>query len=155
MFSPCPAPSHLRLLPPAPFVVPAVIEALRESGYRDVVRVVPGEADPYCAEDVRLHGGFVVTGDSDLLVYDLGQVGGVVFLQDFSLGTSPSSFHMLPFSYSSLSSRFWTIDDCYRRTPHSEVLPALKGGTRAPPGVFGQTGLCRVERARQEAWRIC
>jgi len=44
--------------------------------------MVPGEADGFCAEHVRLHGGTVFTSDSDLLVHELGEAGTVVFLGD-------------------------------------------------------------------------
>lgn len=64
------------------FLVPAVIEALRCSKrYKSKVRVVPGEADGYCAQAAVEHGGIVVTSDSDLLVHDLGD-GGVALLRD-------------------------------------------------------------------------
>ncbi|PHH60827.1 hypothetical protein CDD81_1124 [Ophiocordyceps australis] len=64
------------------FLVPAVIEALRRNNqYRHLVFVVPGEADAYCASHLVQSGGLVLTSDSDLLVYDLGQ-GRVVFLRD-------------------------------------------------------------------------
>lgn len=74
-----------RLLPlPKPaFLVPAVLEALRSlERYRPITHLVPGEADPYCASDVRLNGGTLLTGDSDCLLYDLGPAGSVVFFQD-------------------------------------------------------------------------
>lgn len=44
--------------------------------------MVPGEADLWCAQYMRQHGGLVITGDSDLLVHDLGQYGAVSFLKD-------------------------------------------------------------------------
>ncbi|KAL2015431.1 hypothetical protein VTK56DRAFT_5509 [Thermocarpiscus australiensis] len=69
--------------PPPPFLVPAIIDALRESpAYRSVIRLVPGEADGFCAQHVRIKGGIVLTSDSDLLVHDLGPDGNVVFLAD-------------------------------------------------------------------------
>jgi hypothetical protein len=72
--------------PPPPFLVPAVIDALRASPkFGSLVKLVPGEADGFCAEHVRNHGGTVLTSDSDLLVYDLGEDGGVVFFTDVDL----------------------------------------------------------------------
>jgi len=74
--------------PPPPFLVPAVIDALRDSTkFGSLVKLVPGEADGFCAENVRENGGLVLTSDSDLLVYDLGEAGGVVFLADIDAGT--------------------------------------------------------------------
>ncbi|KAK4236375.1 XPG domain containing-domain-containing protein [Achaetomium macrosporum] len=69
--------------PPPPFLVPAIIDALREaSEFSSRVKLVPGEADGFCAEHVRRHGGTVLTSDSDLLVHDLGKNGGVLFFAD-------------------------------------------------------------------------
>ena len=47
---------------------------------------MPGEADLYCAKYLTHHGGLVFTGDSDLLVHDLGTNGAVSFFKD--LGSS-------------------------------------------------------------------
>ncbi|EGX95779.1 hypothetical protein CCM_00433 [Cordyceps militaris CM01] len=64
------------------FLVPAVIEGLQRSKrYKPIVKVVPGEADGYCAMAAADIGGVVITSDSDLLVHDLG-AGGVVLLRD-------------------------------------------------------------------------
>lgn len=64
------------------FLVPAIIDALRQSDrYKDVVRLIPGEADNYCAKDVICNGGLVITSDSDLLAQDLGR-GEVAFFRD-------------------------------------------------------------------------
>ncbi|SPQ23661.1 daea0fe1-be1e-4288-aa7d-a1c1cdc0f56d [Thermothielavioides terrestris] len=69
--------------PPPPFLVPAVIDALRESPkFGPRVELVPGEADGFCADHVRRHGGTILTSDSDLLVHDLGEAGAVVFFAD-------------------------------------------------------------------------
>lgn len=82
-----------RRLPKHPFLVPAVAEILRTSKeYRHLVQVVPGEADTYCASDVRANGGIVLTSDSDLLLEDLGPSGSVAFFwevtDDPTYGTS-------------------------------------------------------------------
>jgi hypothetical protein len=70
-------------LPKPAFLVPAIIEALRASTtWKPVVEVVPGEADAFCSADVKAHGGTILTGDSDLLIQDLGPSGSVVFLDD-------------------------------------------------------------------------
>ncbi|KAH7022433.1 XPG domain containing-domain-containing protein [Ilyonectria destructans] len=83
LFSPKPPPGR-PFLPPS-FHVPAVIDALRLSPqYRSQVRLVPGEADAYCAQHLLDSGGTVLTSDSDLLVHDLGR-GYVVFLRDIYL----------------------------------------------------------------------
>lgn len=86
-------------LPPPPLAVQAICDALRQSDrYGDLTQLVPEEADCYCADSVRIHGGDVVlTSDSDLLVFDLGEEGSVVFLNDIELGgaaTKPDGLHV-------------------------------------------------------------
>lgn len=66
--------------------MPAVIEALNSSPvYRGITKIVPGEADLFCARYLREHGGIVLTSDSDLLVHDLGSDGSVCFFGDVLL----------------------------------------------------------------------
>ncbi|KAK0665896.1 XPG domain containing-domain-containing protein [Cercophora samala] len=71
--------------PPPAFLVPAVLDALRGSKYGALTEVMGGEADGYCATHVRKSGGLVLTSDSDLLVHDLGENGGVIFFTDIDL----------------------------------------------------------------------
>lgn len=76
-------PDKLTKLPAPAFLVPAILESLVTSKeYQQITEVVPGEADTYCAHSLNKHGGIVLTGDSDLLVYDLGENGSVVFFRD-------------------------------------------------------------------------
>jgi hypothetical protein len=85
LFSFAAVPSNFTKLPAASFLVPAVIESLsRCDRFKDLLEVVPGEADAYCACYVKSHGGAVLTGDSDLLVHDLG-TGSVIFFRDIEL----------------------------------------------------------------------
>lgn len=75
--------SQINDMPKHPFMIPAVIEGLRASeNWRDVIQVVPGEADAFCAQDIKQNGGLLLTSDSDLLIQDLGPEGFVVFLWD-------------------------------------------------------------------------
>jgi hypothetical protein len=75
--------SNLTALPSLPFLVPAILETLVQSAeYGALTEVVPGEADLWCAQYSREHGGLILTGDSDLLVHDLGLNGAVSFLKD-------------------------------------------------------------------------
>jgi len=69
--------ANLRSLPAAPFFVAAVLEAIASSKCVNIVEVVPGEADAYCAAKARLSGATILTNDSDLLIYDLGSDGTV------------------------------------------------------------------------------
>ena len=90
-----PVPAKFRGLPAAPFLVPAVLDVLSSSSqYAEVAEMVPGEADWYCAAAARKSGGMVLTGDSDLLVHDLGPNGGVILFDQLELrlcDKSPSS----------------------------------------------------------------
>ncbi|TVY42383.1 hypothetical protein LOCC1_G005304 [Lachnellula occidentalis] len=83
LFSRANVPNRLTQLPPLPFLVPAVLEALVASEhYSSITEVIPAEADVYCAQFVKDGGGVIITGDSDLLVHDLGQDGAVIFFGD-------------------------------------------------------------------------
>ncbi|KAI1461819.1 XPG domain containing-domain-containing protein [Annulohypoxylon moriforme] len=76
--------------PKPPFLVPAVLEALKnDEHWGPLVVVVPGEADMFCAQDIRENGGTVLTADSDLLIQDLGLEGNVVFFWNILSGHPP------------------------------------------------------------------
>ena len=72
-------------LPPPPFMVAGVIEALRTSGsqWKCHVKMVPGEADIHCAlaAQTSTRAVAVLTNDSDLAVHDLGEMGRLALLQ--------------------------------------------------------------------------
>lgn len=71
-------------IPPA-FVVPAIIDALRANAkYAPSVRLVPGEADMYCAKKATDDGGIIFTSDSDLLAHDLKD-GLVALFRDITM----------------------------------------------------------------------
>lgn len=84
------SPARIKALPASPFLVPAVIEAILSSRYKDVTSVIPGEADAYCAQSARTSGGIIFTSDSDLLVHDLGETGKVVLFKDLEAIHLPS-----------------------------------------------------------------
>ena len=73
-------PSYFRGIPPAAFIVPAVLDAIFGSKYAAVCSVVPGEAEVYCAAATKQSGAFILSNDSDLYVHDLGFNGAFVFL---------------------------------------------------------------------------
>ncbi|KAI0465974.1 hypothetical protein F4859DRAFT_498916 [Xylaria cf. heliscus] len=76
-------PLHTNRFPAPPFLVPAAIEVLRSCRkWGPLVEVVSGEADMFCAEDIRRHGGVLLTSDSDLLITELGPHGTVSFFAD-------------------------------------------------------------------------
>ena len=84
--------------PPPPFLVPAVIEALRDSEkYGHLTKLKPGEADVFCARDVCVNGGIIITSDSDLLVHDLGPAGSVIFFDDIEIDKDAEALAALSF----------------------------------------------------------
>jgi hypothetical protein len=84
-------PLHLRGLPTAAFLVPAVIDAIQQSEYVSITAVVPDEADPFCAGAACENGGIILTSDSDLLVYNLGTHGAVTAFNQLELGSDDES----------------------------------------------------------------
>ncbi|KAI1815340.1 hypothetical protein GGS20DRAFT_340248 [Poronia punctata] len=88
--------------PKPPFLIPAVLEILRaDDVWGPLVEVVPGEADMYCAQDVRLNGGIVLTSDSDLLITDVGLDGKVSFFDDITVtGQLPAPLTLTTDSFS-------------------------------------------------------
>lgn len=72
--------------PDPPFLVPAVIEAIKSSRFKESVRVVPAEADSYCAEEAIAYEtrtgkmATIITNDSDLLVQASGRQTRIMLL---------------------------------------------------------------------------
>lgn len=104
-------PSHSKISAP-PFLVPAVLDALfQNERYFKITTVVPGEADLYCSQYLQKHGGTVVSGDSDLLVHDLGPKGAVAFLKDLDF-TDTSSTHFVQYQPGLIAQRL-ELDSAY------------------------------------------
>ena len=80
-----PTPITFRGIPPTPFIVPAILDAIYQSKYVAVCTVVPGEAEVYCAAAAKESGAIVLSNDSDLFVHDLGSHGAFVFLSSADL----------------------------------------------------------------------
>ncbi|KAJ5110726.1 hypothetical protein N7532_001261 [Penicillium argentinense] len=100
-------PSRWKNMPENPFMVSAVLEDLlhrwtrklaleefprdatllpdTEYPWADITVIVPGEADVECARIARATGSAILTSDSDLLLYDLGSGGSVVFLNSMQM----------------------------------------------------------------------
>ncbi len=101
---PLPPTLKLPLPPPPPFMVAAAIEHLRSHHHPPPtnhaiptsnptsipipIQLVPAEADTHCALHARRTGAAVLTSDSDLLAYDLGTDGSVVFWDSLDLVVS-------------------------------------------------------------------
>lgn len=77
-------PARLTAIPAAPFLVPVVMEALRNSSFSSVTTTVACEAEVACVND-REPKDIILTSDSDLIV--LTPVGRVMFFNDLSFGT--------------------------------------------------------------------
>jgi hypothetical protein len=100
---PTPAGSRSGRNAPVPaFLVPAVLEALRASEkYKDIIKLVPGEADSFCAKHIQSGGGgVVITSDTDLLVHDLGPKGSVTFFNDVEFQKAAGKSAVLISEYS-------------------------------------------------------
>ena len=78
-------PTTFRGLPPATFIVPAILDAICGSKYAAVCHVVPGEAEVYCAAAAKESGAIILSNDSDLFVHDLGSNGAFVYLSSTDL----------------------------------------------------------------------
>lgn len=74
-------------LPALPFLVPTILEALYCSRYASLMKVVPGEADTYCAQSTVPigHELVILTSDSDMLVHPLNDGSKVAFLSELQL----------------------------------------------------------------------
>ncbi|KAF8446898.1 XPG domain containing-domain-containing protein [Terfezia claveryi] len=82
-------------LPSPPFIVSTALSHLVGSKWKELVETVPGEADAWCASAAVRQGGWVMTGDTDLLLYGhdadeivdeegAERVWGVMMFRDFS-----------------------------------------------------------------------
>ncbi|CCF37704.1 hypothetical protein CH063_01753 [Colletotrichum higginsianum] len=101
------------LIPPPPFLVAAVVDKLcQTSKYATVVRLVPGEADAYCAEDVFRNGGTILTSDSDLTIHDL-KLGAVTFFRDLHIASTEEGDQLMgpKFSPSDIARRLQLPQD--------------------------------------------
>lgn len=75
------------LWPPAPFLVPSLIEGLLSSKYAKVTKVMPGEADHYCtvaARELTSADVYIFTNDSDLLVLNTMNDTRIVMLSSLA-----------------------------------------------------------------------
>ena len=88
-------------LPAPPFMVASAIESLRSSKFAAQVRVVPGEADIFCAHAAWRTGAAILTNDSDLAVHDLGIKGRVILLHSLEKKQAPRTMQE-PISASTL-----------------------------------------------------
>ncbi|KAK1759522.1 XPG domain containing-domain-containing protein [Echria macrotheca] len=92
--------------PPPTFLVAAIFDALRNSEeYSSRTRMVPGEADGFCAEHAVSNDAVVFTGDSDLLLHDIGPNGRVVFFGDIEADLEEGQLKCVQFRVSEIRRR--------------------------------------------------
>ncbi|KAF2852244.1 hypothetical protein T440DRAFT_446812 [Plenodomus tracheiphilus IPT5] len=83
----CPIPRTLSSILYA-FLAPALREALAASPYAARTRIVPGEADDWCALYAKdVHRSIVFTSDTDLVLYDYPKESLIVFLHGVDLSS--------------------------------------------------------------------
>lgn len=84
-------------LPDPPFLVPAVLEAIRKSRFGKLVTVVPGEADSFCADEAIAYEcstgkmATIITNDSDLLIHASGKRTRIMLLSGLTRKSEQSS----------------------------------------------------------------
>ncbi|KIX02563.1 uncharacterized protein Z518_08504 [Rhinocladiella mackenziei CBS 650.93] len=66
--------------PAPPFMVASAIESLRSTRWRNLVHVIPEEADTFCAAAARDSDASILTNDSDLVIHGLGPKARVILL---------------------------------------------------------------------------
>lgn len=83
--------------PDPPFLVPAVLESIKNSRFGDVLAVVPAEADVYCATEAMSYEmstgmpATIITNDSDLLIQASGAQTRVLLLSSITRSRAPNS----------------------------------------------------------------
>jgi hypothetical protein len=81
--------------PDPPFLVPSVLESIKNSKFGHLVSVVPAEADTHCADeamDYEMRTGkmaTIITNDSDLLIQGSGAQTRVMLLSSMTRSRAP------------------------------------------------------------------
>ena len=81
--------------PEPPFLVPSVLESIKNSRFGDVLTVVPAEADAYCASEAIAYEkstgmpATIITNDSDLLIQASGAQTRVLLLSSITRSHAP------------------------------------------------------------------
>jgi len=133
----------IKKLPTPSFLVPAVLEALCASEkYAPVTKLVPGEADIFCARHVHSSRGMIITSDSDLLAHDLGREGSVTFFPSIQFDSHARKVKATVSEYSP-----WRI--CERLSiPHEKGLSPIAFQVSIDPQVSLQRA---IQLAKQQA----
>jgi hypothetical protein len=82
--------------PEPPFLVPSVLESIKNSRFGNVLTVVPAEADFYCATEAIVYEtstgmpATIITNDSDLLIQATGAQTRVLLLSSITRSRAPN-----------------------------------------------------------------
>lgn len=82
--------------PEPPFLVPSVLESIKNSRFGNVLAVVPAEADFYCATEAIAYEtstgmpATIITNDSDLLIQATGAQTRVLLLSSITRSRAPN-----------------------------------------------------------------
>ena len=121
----CPIPKSLGSVLHS-LLAPGLREALSASEYASVTRIVPGEADDYCALYANETPCSVIfSNDTDLILYDYPAEGRVIFFRDVELWPEPKfkgysttkiqeALHLtslIPFAYCITQDRWKSFSD--------------------------------------------
>lgn len=123
-----------RSLPPPPFLVAAVLEAIIDSEFNETVYMVPDEADRFCVaaaldlcSEPTSKGVNIFTNDSDLIIFDSGDRTRIVLFNELRM---QSNDHCTELS----STVFWparirsTCPDLLQAAFHMAQNPKLSFG---------------------------
>lgn len=81
--------------PEPPFLVPSVLESIKNSKFGSLVAVVPAEADSYCANEAMAYeartgnAAAIITNDSDLLIQASGTRTRIMILSSITRSRAP------------------------------------------------------------------
>lgn len=85
----CPIPTSLGSIIYS-FLAPALKEALHRTDFAGVTRIVPGEADDWCASHAKDHRRSIIfTGDTDLFLYDYPSETLLMLFKDVEISLIP------------------------------------------------------------------
>lgn len=87
----CPIPAQLGSVG-FPLLAPSLMEEMRRSEFAQVTRIVPGEADDWCASHAKANARTIIfTNDTDLVVYDYPPEVLIMFFKDVGILPKPES----------------------------------------------------------------
>ena len=144
--------SKLKGLPAAPFMIPAILDALNLSECHSITHVVSGEADCFCAEAARNGEFIILTGDSDPLVYDLGPYSSVVFFNQIDLKPHSQELNADAPSCGVIEARLYKPREIALRLGQKNLLRIAFEITRDPSILFSKALQRSAKPSDQQAY---